>query len=186
MSEIVTVNPASGAQLERFVEFDGTPTGAVLVNNLDWTGSQSALAFLRDVGKVRTTTEPGEYDRYNMKRLVSMTANIHGEDLGRVARRVRAALAAASASGGLPRGATVDVRGQVPPMQEMFQGLLVGLGLAVVVILLLLTAYFQSPRLALVSIGAVPGVLSGVVLILFVTRTTLFCGRLGTVIVPIG
>ena len=28
---------------------------------------------------------PGEYDRYNMKRLVSMTANIEGEDLGRVA-----------------------------------------------------------------------------------------------------
>ncbi|MBN9102473.1 MULTISPECIES: tyrosine--tRNA ligase [unclassified Pseudonocardia] len=38
-------------QLERFVEFDGTPTGALVVNNLDWTGQQSALEFLRDVGK---------------------------------------------------------------------------------------------------------------------------------------
>ncbi len=38
---------------------------------------------------------------------------------------------------------------------------------------MLLTAYFQSPRLALVSIGAVPGVLSGVVLMLYVTGTTL-------------
>ena len=37
----------------------------------------------------------------------------------------------------------------------------------------LLTAYFQSPRLALVSVGAVPGVLSGVVLMLYVTGTTL-------------
>ncbi len=42
-----------------------------------------------------------------------------------------------------------------------------------VVILVLLTAYFQSPRLALASIGAVPGVLSGVVVILFCTGTTL-------------
>ena len=38
-------------QLERFVEFDGSPTGALVVNNLDWTGGQSTLEFLRDVGK---------------------------------------------------------------------------------------------------------------------------------------
>jgi tyrosyl-tRNA synthetase len=38
-------------QLERFVEFDGTPTGALVANNLEWTGSQSALEFLRDIGK---------------------------------------------------------------------------------------------------------------------------------------
>ena len=42
-----------------------------------------------------------------------------------------------------------------------------------VVILVLLTAYFESPRLALVSLGAVPGVLSGVVLMLYLTGTTL-------------
>jgi tyrosyl-tRNA synthetase len=38
-------------QLERFVEFDASPTGATIVNNLDWTGSQSVLEFLRDTGK---------------------------------------------------------------------------------------------------------------------------------------
>ncbi|MGA6165159.1 tyrosine--tRNA ligase [Amycolatopsis magusensis] len=38
-------------QLERFVDFDDSPTGAVVVNNLDWTGPQSVLEFLRDVGK---------------------------------------------------------------------------------------------------------------------------------------
>jgi tyrosyl-tRNA synthetase len=38
-------------QLERFVEFDSSPTGAVVVNNLDWTGNMSVLDFLRDVGK---------------------------------------------------------------------------------------------------------------------------------------
>ena len=41
------------------------------------------------------------------------------------------------------------------------------------VILVLLTAYFQSPRLGLISIGAVPGVLTGIVIILYVTGTTL-------------
>jgi tyrosyl-tRNA synthetase len=38
-------------QLERFVEFDDSPTGALIANNLDWTGPQTVLEFLRDVGK---------------------------------------------------------------------------------------------------------------------------------------
>jgi multidrug efflux pump subunit AcrB len=67
----------------------------------------------------------------------------------------------------------VDVRGQVPPMREMFEGLAYGLGIAVVVIFLLLTAYFQSFRLALTAVAAVPAVLCGVVLTLLATNTTL-------------
>ena len=38
-------------QLERFVRFDDSPTGALTVNNLDWTGQQTVLEFLRDLGK---------------------------------------------------------------------------------------------------------------------------------------
>lgn len=38
-------------QLERFVEFDDSRTGAVVVDNLSWTGELSAIEFLRDVGK---------------------------------------------------------------------------------------------------------------------------------------
>lgn len=37
-------------QLERFLDFEG-PTGAVLVDNLEWTAPMSALEFLRDVGQ---------------------------------------------------------------------------------------------------------------------------------------
>ncbi len=56
------------------------------------SGGPSLL--LRDVAKVRRGTMPGEYDRYNMKRSISLTANIVGEDLGRVAGRVSEAIAA--------------------------------------------------------------------------------------------
>jgi tyrosyl-tRNA synthetase len=38
-------------QLERFVDFDSSPTGAIVVNNLEWTGAMSAIELLRDVGK---------------------------------------------------------------------------------------------------------------------------------------
>jgi tyrosyl-tRNA synthetase len=38
-------------QLERFVDFDDSPTGAIVVDNLEWTGRLSAIEFLRDIGK---------------------------------------------------------------------------------------------------------------------------------------
>jgi tyrosyl-tRNA synthetase len=38
-------------QLERFVEFDGSPTGAIVENNMSWTSQLSAIEFLRDLGK---------------------------------------------------------------------------------------------------------------------------------------
>ena len=41
-------------QLERFVDFSDSgdsPTGAIVVNNLEWTQGLSAIEFLRDIGK---------------------------------------------------------------------------------------------------------------------------------------
>ena len=126
--------------------------------------------LVQDVATVREGTTPGEFDRLNLRRLISLTANVEGADLGRVAEGIDAAI---SRAGEPPRGVRVEVRGQVQPMREMFGGLATGLGLSVVAILILLTAYFQSPKLAAVAVFAVPAVLSGVVLALLATGTTL-------------
>jgi multidrug efflux pump subunit AcrB len=140
------------------------------VNMVPVRAKNGKQLLLRDVAQVQEGKVIGEYDRYNMRRLVSMTANIEGEDLGRVAARLSRALEEA---GEVPQGTQVDVRGQVVPMREMFNGLALGLGLAVVVIFLLLTAYFQSIRLALISVAAVPAVIAGVVVALLATGSTL-------------
>jgi multidrug efflux pump subunit AcrB len=126
--------------------------------------------LLRDVAEVRSGSMPGEYDRYNMKRSVSLTANIAGEDLGRVARHVGSAIKRA---GDPPKGAIVDVRGQIRPMEEILRGLGIGLVMSIVVILLLLTANFQSIKLALVVVSTTPAVVAGVVLMLWLTGTTI-------------
>jgi multidrug efflux pump subunit AcrB len=110
---------------------------------------QQGQIFLENVGTIQEGIVPGEYDRYNMKRLVSLTANIEGEDLGRVAGHLSRALVAVNESfwsaaqdekghqgwknsitgefvegakkpSTPPRGMFVDVRGQVVPMQQMF------------------------------------------------------------------
>ncbi|MDR3638911.1 MAG: efflux RND transporter permease subunit [Isosphaeraceae bacterium] len=126
--------------------------------------------LVRDVARVMRGEMPGEVDRYNMRRYLSLTANVEGEDLGRVIDRLDAAIARA---GQPPKGVEVELRGQVRPMKQMFQSLEIGLGVAVLVILIMLTAYFQAPRLALTAVASVPAVLAGVVLALWVTRTTL-------------
>ena len=126
--------------------------------------------LVRDVATVSTGTMPGEIDRYNMRRQVSMTANVAGTDLGSVSREVSAALERA---GEPPPGAKVEIRGQIPPMRDMLGGLALGLGLAVVVIFLLLSANFQSLRLSLVTVSTAPAVIAGVVVMLYLTHTTL-------------
>ncbi len=126
--------------------------------------------LVRDVATVSEGTMPGEIDRYNMRREVSMTANVVGTDLGSVSRQISAALQQA---GEPPRGAKVEVRGQIPPMQDMLGGLGTGLGLAVVVIFLLLAANFQSLRLPLAAVSTAPAVVAGVIVMLLLTRTTL-------------
>jgi multidrug efflux pump subunit AcrB len=126
--------------------------------------------LVRDVATLVEGTMPGQYDRYNMRRQVTLTANISGQDLGGVSREVNAAVKRA---GELPQGAKVDIRGQIVPMQEMTSGLVVGLAVAVLVVFLVLTANFQSLRLALVTVSTVPAVIAGVLMMLYVSQTTL-------------
>ena len=70
---------------------------------------------LRDVAQIDQGTVPGEFDRYNMKRELSLTANIAGADLGTVSRQVEQAITRA---GQPPKGATLELRGLVPTMRK--------------------------------------------------------------------
>ena len=123
-----------------------------------------------DVATVKFGEMPGQIDRYNMQRVVSLTANVHGESLGEAASQVREAIARA---GEPPRGVTVDMHGQIPPLEQTIDGLQSGLLLTVAVIFLLLAANFQSFRLGIAIILMVPAVLTGVVAMLLATGTTL-------------
>lgn len=126
--------------------------------------------LLSDLAQVYYGTTPGQVDRYNMQRVISLTANIHGKPLGDVAQEIRAALRRV---GDPPRGTSVFIRGQIPSLEDTLSGLRIGLLLSVVVIFLLLAANFQSFRLALAVIATAPAVVCGVLLMLAITGTTL-------------
>jgi multidrug efflux pump subunit AcrB len=140
------------------------------VKNLPIARRSDQQIDLRNVAAVTDGTALGEYDRYNMQRMLTLSANISGEDLGRAAAQVQQAV---SDTGKPPAGVNVKLRGQVEPMMEMFGGLRLGLLMAVGVILLMLTANFQSFRLSLAVGLTIPAVIAGVVVMLWLTGTTL-------------
>jgi multidrug efflux pump subunit AcrB len=126
--------------------------------------------LLDDIAALTPGTMPGEIDRYNGQHVIGLTANLHDITLGQAVGPIRRAVAAAGVP---PRGISVQFRGQIPPLDLTISGLRVGLLLAVLAIFLLLSANFQSMRLALAIVLTVPAVLCGVLLMLFATRTTL-------------
>src|ERR1039458_6892980 len=131
---------------------------------------EGAHPLIGDVATVKDGETVGEYDRINGRMAVLLAANVYGTDLGRVSRSLDHALANIAP---VPRGLSVEVRGQIAPMRQTLTNLSIGFGIALLAILLLLTANFQSIRLALVVLATAPAVLSGVALVLWLTRTSL-------------
>ncbi|MGA8833417.1 MAG: efflux RND transporter permease subunit [Desulfomonilaceae bacterium] len=135
------------------------------------TSSESAQSvLLRNVAEVTEGTMVGEFDHFDMQRVISVTANIQDADLGTVARKIKKALVEIEQP---PPGISVALRGQVVPLDQMFDGLQSGLLLAVLVIFLLLVANFQSIKLSIIVVSIVPAVIAGVVTTLWATDTTL-------------
>ena len=139
--------------------------GDVPVMQNGWTETR-----LADIAGFKLGTMPGLIERYNGQHVVSLTANIHGLTLGEASQRLNHVL---SEVGAPPKGVSVTMRGEIPALVQTLSGLRIGLLLAVLVIFLLLAANFQSVRLALAIVLTIPAVLSGVLLMLLITGTTL-------------
>jgi multidrug efflux pump subunit AcrB len=162
-------DPGSGNAFQIQVELPQN-----LIQSVDQVGSipvvRDGRAQLTDIARLSLGSMPGMIERYNGQHVVSLTANLHGITIGDAAKRIEGALKAA---GEPPRGVSVRLRGEIPPLEQTLSGLRIGLGLAVGVIFLLLTANFQSLRLAVTIILTIPAVLCGVALMLLMTGTTL-------------
>lgn len=153
------------------------------VANLPVMMDGSSRPLLGDVATVRAGTTPGEFDHYNSQRTVSITANVESADLGKTATDIEKVV---QSLGAPPKGITTAVHGQVEQMQTTLASLRTGVGLAIVVILLMLIANFQSIRDSLATLLTIPAVLSGVLVSLAITHTTLNVQSLMGAIMAIG
>jgi multidrug efflux pump subunit AcrB len=121
---------------------------------------------------------------YDLQRVIDIYGSVQDRDLGGVARDIDRIVDANRKS--LPRGAQLTVRGQIETMQSSFQGLLGGLLLAVVLVYLLIVVNFQSWLDPFIIITALPAALAGIVMFLFVSRTTLSVPALMGSIMSVG
>jgi CzcA family heavy metal efflux pump len=127
--------------------------------------------ILSDVAALQRSNEMEVINHYNIRRVIDIYGSVQDRDLGAVGRDVTRIIDAHRES--LPRGSFVTIRGQYGTMRNAYLGLLGGLAFAIVLVYLLIVVNFQSWLDPFIIITALPAALAGIVLFLFITRTTL-------------
>ncbi len=133
--------------------------------------SGSNTEILGDVASVSRGHEMGLITHYNIRRVIDIYGAVQDRDLGAVSRDVQKIVDNSRQQ--LPRGTFLTIRGQVRTMESSYAGLLTGLALAVVLVYMLIVINFQSWLDPFIIITALPAALTGIVLFLFLTHTTL-------------
>jgi multidrug efflux pump subunit AcrB len=131
------------------------------------TGTPQMLA---NVASFRRSAGPGVVSHYNATPVIDIYGSVQGIDLGYISAQVNKVVAASMKA--LPKGSQVVVRGQVQTMNQSFNGLLIGLLGAIVLVYLLIVVNFQSWLDPFIIITALPAALAGIVWMLFVTGTS--------------
>ena len=125
---------------------------------------------LGDAAEIGIDSLPGEYDRSGPRRFVTINANIYKMDLGSATKAVQQAI---DGLGTPPRGLVAEIRGLSSLLTETLSSLQNGLLAAIIVILLLLTANYQSFGLSIAVLATIPAVITGSLLLLVATGATL-------------
>jgi multidrug efflux pump subunit AcrB len=139
---------------------------------------------LENVATVQRTVSQQVVGHYNVLPVFEVYANVDGKDLGSVGGQVRKLLPEWEKR--LPRGSTINLRGQYKSMNTSFVGLGVGVVFAILLVYLLMVVNFQSWLDPFIIIMALPGALCGVVWMLFLTGTTLSVPSLMGAIMSVG
>jgi len=134
------------------------------------------------VSEIRHIESPTEVDHYQLKRVIDVYVSPSGEDLSAVAAGVERIIAETK----LPDNVRVTVRGSVQAMQTSFRSFGLGLILSTLLVYLILVAQFESFLDPLLILLAVPTGLTGVLLMLWSTNTTLNVMSLMGVVMMVG
>src|SRR6185295_9202389 len=138
--------------------------------------------MLDAVTRITPLKSPTEIDHYQIQRVIDIYVNPTGEDLGRLSTGIRGVIAGAK----LPPNIRIAMRGMVQGMQASFQSFGMGLILALVLLYLILVAQFRSFTDPLLILLAVPPGVTGVLLALYATGTTLNVQSLMGVVMMVG
>jgi multidrug efflux pump subunit AcrB len=161
-------------RLDSLAALEVTPIGA----------SNGKPQMLTNMARVSRTVGATNITHFNSMPTFDILANVERSDLGAMSKRLRQTIAEFSAQ--LPRGTTIKLKGQIESMESSFASLGYGLIFAIFLVYLLLVVNFQSWLDPFLILTALPGALSGIAWMLFLSRTTLCVPALMGAIMCVG
>jgi CzcA family heavy metal efflux pump len=144
----------------------------------------TAPQLLSNLVAVAPAVQAAVGSRYNLAPAIDIYSSAQGRDMGGISVDIRRLVADLRPH--LPRGVSVDIRGQTETMKSSFIELGVGLVMAVVMVYLLIVVNFQSWVDAFIIVTALPAALAGICWMLFLTGTTLSVPALTGAIMTMG
>jgi multidrug efflux pump subunit AcrB len=166
------VDPKTGTQYQV-----ATQTPQYRLENLNDLGNiplsggiGGSSQILSNLASIHRSVAPAVVSHYNATPAIDIYGSVQGVDLGYVSAQINKIVA--DAENDLPKGSHVVVRGQTQTMKASFNGLLIGLVGAIVLVYMLIVVNFQSLLDPFIIITALPAALAGIVWMLFLTHTT--------------
>ncbi|MFO0774651.1 MAG: efflux RND transporter permease subunit [Nitrospiraceae bacterium] len=139
------------------------------LDNVLLTTKNGQPVLLKNLASVRFNSGPVKVDRKYFQRVIHITANPVGRDLGSIANDLDERLGALQ----LPTGFSVRLTGQIQQQRETFEGLIFATILALMLVYMVMAAQFKSLRDPFIIMFSVPMGFPGVIVMLYLTKTTL-------------
>jgi multidrug efflux pump subunit AcrB len=152
------------------------------LQNLVITTEGGEQVLLGNIARIEKANSPVQIDRKYQQRLVEVTANVTGRDLGSVANDIRAKMESLK----IPPGFEVKLGGNVEQQQKTFRDLLLAFGLAILLVYVVMASQFQSLLDPFIIMFTVPLGIVGVFWTLFLSGTTLSVTSFQGIIVMVG
>jgi len=137
---------------------------------------------LSNIADIKMTKSPVQIDRKYQQRLVEVTANVSGRDLGSIANDIQDKLKYVE----VPSGFEIQMSGNIEQQNKTFRDLMLAFCLAIVLVYMIMASQFQSLVDPFVIMFSVPLGIVGVLWMLFLTKTTLSVTSFEGVIVMVG
>ena len=176
-------DPVNGNQYNILVRLDEADRSKITdIQNLVLATPTGQMVPLGNVARVVMTSSPVQIDRKYQQRIIDVTANVTGRDLGSVANDIQEKLSSVE----IPPGFTVKLGGNVEQQQGTFKALLLAFALAILLVYVVMSSQFQSLLDPFIIMFTVPLGIVGVFWTLFLTGTTLSVTSFQGVIVMVG
>jgi len=152
------------------------------IENVLLTTKNGEPVLLKNLATLKLNAGPVKIERKYFQRVVHITANPVGRDLGSIAQDLESAFAQMQ----LPPGFSIRLAGLIQQQRETFEGLTYASALALILVYMVMAAQFKSLIDPFIIMFSVPMGIPGVIVILYLTNTTISTSSLMGIIMMLG